>query len=663
MDNRVKYFTDNCWKDFFQHVNNAVVYIDKSALECLHWYTGDNTIKRLQYAGVVAVRELLMHNFGDAEVKKATKAVFVYTSANPDFYQHTLETIINMNRFQECTIICAAHSSVLKYGSNSKSDYIDSYDCLKHDVIRWMSSRLGEKMDQAPVATIMFRPIFIASINENLFVTPPFWKLMPPFSTEDRCEEFKENVDHFVSSLHSMFTNFNLREDIYYFGQLSENVAEKLEKLPAAVDRRKRLTGKTAGVSLILVDRTLDLCVASSHNTESLLGKILSTLPRLPDHQNDIAVDMTVLGPNGDGVENYPRYSAPGCLASNDSNMINQLMKNKQKDVLITLHKLLSDILLSKESPKTRIATRITAHSLEKLVHKLRNVDDLSLILDSSKKLQQVLAVIQALKSNKTSQIELIISLEKLILQNLAVSRDSSSILAQLSNIIKTRATRGLSIENLLGLLVYIYALAGTEIRFIEQQEKQLEEALAEAIYEDGKHDDELITTSDSPITNLSSELFGERVLTEEMSTQIANDIMAKLHRIAEMRKSLQKYKSLMLKPSPQEMAQCIGILQQLVMDLLDPERPEVPDLQCKTFSRITAGFNLLLKGRTKQHPLDNDYIIIYVLGGIVAEEIKIVQDMIVSKKPSSQIIIAGSRLLNPCDVTNHILLKKSGSK
>jgi hypothetical protein len=44
-----------------------------------------------------------------------------------------------------------------------------------------------------------------------------------------------------------------------------------------------------------------------------------------------------------------------------------------------------------------------------------------------------IAAVIQAIKSNKSSQIEFIVSLEKLILQNLAVSGDSSSILSQVN--------------------------------------------------------------------------------------------------------------------------------------------------------------------------------------------------------------------------------------
>lgn len=251
------------------------------------------------------------------------------------------------------------------------------------------------------------------------------------------------------------------------------------------------------------------------------------------------------------------------------------------------------------------------------------------------------------------------ISLEKLILQNVAVSRDSSSILAQLSNIIKTRATRGLTIENLLGLLIHVYALAGTEIHLPEQQEKQLEDALTEAIYNDAKERDGSVHDFDTTETNNNlSKLFDGGPISEETTTRITKEIMKKLQRISTMRGSLQKYKSLMLKPNPQEIAQCVGVLQQLLTDLFDPDKPEIPDLKCKTFSRISAGLNLFMKGRTRQHPTDNDLIIIYVMGGVVVEEVKIFQDIISSQKPNSQAILAGSRLLSPFDVTDHVLFE-----
>lgn len=41
--------------------------------------------------------------------------------------------------------------------------------------------------------------------------------------------------------------------------------------------------------------------------------------------------------------------------------------------------------------------------------------------------------------------------------------------------------------ENLLVLLIYLYAMAGPSIKFSEQQEETLKEALSGAIYEDIK--------------------------------------------------------------------------------------------------------------------------------------------------------------------------------
>ena len=81
-------------------------------------------------------------------------------------------------------------------------------------------------------------------------------------------------------------------------------------------------------------------------------------------------------------------------MASNDKTLMNILITKKQKEVLATMNKILVDILSSKENLKLRenlkskLATRISAHSLEKLVNKFKDVDDLHIISESSKKLQ-----------------------------------------------------------------------------------------------------------------------------------------------------------------------------------------------------------------------------------------------------------------------------------
>lgn len=48
-------------------------------------------------------------------------------------------------------------------------------------------------------------------------------------------------------------------------------------------------------MSVVIVDRTLDLCSPVSVDSKCFLDKMLCALPHLPDHSNDIAVNMSQL--------------------------------------------------------------------------------------------------------------------------------------------------------------------------------------------------------------------------------------------------------------------------------------------------------------------------------------------------------------------------------
>lgn len=84
---------------------------------------------------------------------------------------------------------------------------------------------------------VLFRPIFISSIDNDLLVTPPFSDLLPSLN-DTLMKDSEYTVNHFVSLFHSLFTYLNLKEDIYSMGKFSEYIAEKLEILPAAINRR-----------------------------------------------------------------------------------------------------------------------------------------------------------------------------------------------------------------------------------------------------------------------------------------------------------------------------------------------------------------------------------------------------------------------------------------
>ena len=79
----------------------------------------------------------------------------------------------------------------------------------------------------------------------------------------------------------------------------------------------------------------------------------------------------------------------PGCLATNDINFLNLLLNKKQKDLLLAFNKVLVEMNTIRESPsKTKLATRVSVHSLEKLIHKIRDSESIESLAHSSKLLQ-----------------------------------------------------------------------------------------------------------------------------------------------------------------------------------------------------------------------------------------------------------------------------------
>lgn len=193
------------------------------------------------------------------------------------------------------------------------------------------------------------------------------------------------------------------------------------------------------------------------------------------------------------------------------------------------------------------------------------------------------------------------------------------------------------------------------------QQERQLEESIADAIFEDFQilKENPLLTSKKSTYQLTLSLLEAQDITAaRETSYRIAARIVGTLRSVAEQRSTLQDYRFCTLKPNSRETIRRVSVLEQIIKDIFcsDTSR-ELRDLHQRPYSFISAGFNSILRGKTKHRPCDNPYVVIYIVGGFTVEEAKIIQEIVSVhgiKKPSS-VILAGSRLLNPLDIVNKI--------
>nr|CAD7263734.1 unnamed protein product [Timema shepardi] len=425
---------------------------------------------------------------------------------------------------------------------------------------------------------------------------------------------------------------------------------------------KQYLTSASNACSLILVDRTLDLCSATRHDSDSVLDRILAVLPRLPGHSNDVAVNMSPICSAKTETAITDNLIPPGCLSQPNSEQCLQifesLVSKRQKDVLLSLHQHLAVTTpSSREERGPKLATRVTPMTLDKQVGAFKNHPDK--IAQCAGLLQQTLAVTQTLRSARVAQLEVIVSVEKLLLQNLGTSRDGAAVLAQVTQLIKTRRERNLPLEDLLVVLVHLYSLAGTDITFSSQTEMLVQAAVQAALFQDRETLEGFLSTfaveqlnTTSALDNYATEAV-ESNMDEEAVGEVTLHIFNKLKSAAKSRKDLTKYRSLFESRGSSQPAAHTGLLRQLVADLLDPARPELPDLSCKSAGLkelLKTGFSLLLNMPRQQHPLDHPMVVIFVVGGITAQEVRHIQEAVADSGLATKVLVGSTRLITPLD-------------
>ncbi|XP_053609312.1 sec1 family domain-containing protein 2-like [Plodia interpunctella] len=646
MSTSVRDFSKAWWSEVYNRIIGAAVFLDDASAECLHW---DGGLFNLLLGGAVSVKTLSPFETSKKEHKKA---VFI-TQATSTQLQTVCEIIRNSN-FIHCILISCVSLDVVYLELNEGKDVSDIVAAGRApaEATKLLEGMLQDAIGKTQCMTeVVHIPIFTISPTNVVFLTPPYQKLYPlfdgklmPESTSMDLYTLSSNersqVRRLASGINSMFDSMNLKEDIFYMGAFSSLVAGVLENSPVCLARRKNCSSPA---SLIIIDRTLDLCGVTSHTMESVLDKVMAVLPRFPGHSNEVAVDMSALCQANVINISEDLQLGPGCLFHADDEgcvqTFEHMINKSQKEVMFDLYNKLSKIDVQK-SPSPKTLMKVTPQSVEKIVNASKG--NYEVISRHSGVLQQAAAVVHTLKSPRRSQIELLMSLERQVQQSLAASGDSTSVLHQISQLIKTRKERQLPLDSLLALTVHVYSLTGTEVSFSKQHEDSLQETLSVAIFEEHKS------------------LFpGEAgFASPEECDDLAGKLVARLKDVAQMRSSLNKYRSV-LQPREGGGSGCSGVAQQLLEDLLHHQRPPT-DLRARPHSHplLRTGLNLLTskKPRSSKHPFDNPTVIMFVVGGITAEECKRLHRSVITSGVDNTVLIASTKFVTPVEAMRDVL-------
>uniref|UniRef100_T1J9Z1 Sec1 family domain-containing protein 2 n=1 Tax=Strigamia maritima TaxID=126957 RepID=T1J9Z1_STRMM len=609
----VKFLSNKWWNTICKKLTGSIVFIDSSAAECLHWCGGLN---RLWSAGANDVKEFSSFESGTSTQKKS---VFILTKPIIDITETTLNDVIRNSNFEHCIILTTVHPSVQKFAIHDNDDIRSESEILqqiKDNIVRWMGNT-------SYIVEIECHPIFLASLCPVLFITPTFSRLFPTLTTDldlpslpRKASELElqnlpknlmmELMVTFVHCFNNLLEELNVKEDFFTIGQFSKLIASQLDALPAAKTRRKSASSK---ISVLFIDRTLDLVGPTSHGIDTLMDRIMNMLPKLPNHSTDVAIDMYPLcaAPKLPDTE----LIAPGCLAPdiNDTegaSVLNSLMLKKHKESLMEMNRHLVEAVTKEKltSSKPLKVGRLNADTLENHLKLFKcKIEPISHHFGL---LQQASAVIQSLKHSNNSHMDQLYGIEKGLLHSLEEEIVGANALAQIIQLIETRKDRSLNVNDILILLIHVYSLV---------------------------------------VSDLEDEFYIEK-------------LFSKLQDIGRARQDLKKYR-LIFEPGGRAQPACyMPLLRQVVDDIFHPQRPEIPDIEYKSMGlrdMFKSGISLFLNVN-KPQPSDNPMFLLFVVGGLTSSEVRLLKDTISARKPNLPVLIGTTHITKPEDILNHLL-------
>lgn len=94
-------------------------------------------------------------------------------------------------------------------------------------------------------------------------------------------------------------------------------------------------------------------------------------------------------------------------------------------------------------------------------------------------------------------------------------------------------------------------------------------------------------------------------------------------------------------------------LLKQVLEEIFHAGRPDSLDIE-HVSSGLTdllkTGFSMFMKV-SRPHPSDHPLLILFMVGGVTASEVRMVKDLISAQKPNFQVIVMSTKLLKPVDI------------
>ena len=603
---------------------------------------------------------------------KFKKAVFILSGPVIGSTKTTVQSIIqNSAGLEYVVLVTNCHPSLQTWaqfpGRDWSNDDRTGFDQLEEQLLMWMGNVNF-------TAEIFHIPVFLISLTPRLLLTPAYSRLFPllepdlvraaalwrtlhpghqvPASGPGDWPllplEVQVSLREVVSSLHSLLATLGAREEIWSVGGLARQLGDQLEAWSPARNRRRTAENR---VSLVLVDRSLDLASGVMYGGESLLSRATQVLDRLPGHTTDVGVSLARLFGITETSEEETECLLPASLASpglcpaTEEQELDSLVFDTEKDCLGLLYKNLLDKSPKKVNSPSKKYVNIS--SLDSVLKDFSG--DYDSILDNLGTVSRASCAVQCAKVEKRDVRRK--KMQSLMSQvTRTMCEGGKRVLDDMTDLVRGRRDASLRLDDILALLVFVYSSSDVRDAFPQDEEERLRSVLGEALLKDGAQNNL------GPVFEELCINEGGDTLDEVVALNVVNSVWERLAALKQARQELGSYQSLI-----NYEGEFTGLLGQLLADLYHEDRREVTCLHHHAGESLGAmlrsGLGWLASAPAKPHPRENPWVLVFVLGGVTPREAAESQRLVTGV---GRLSLAGTRLLAPSDSLHMTFINNS---
>ena len=598
----------------------------------------------------------------------AKKAVFILSGPISGASKVSLQAIIENSSLEYVVLISNCHPSVETWSQYPARDWNTEdragYDQLEQNILAWMGNVNF-------TAEILFFPLFLISLTPRLLLTPGYsslspllepdlvkagalWRslhpansLPPPAGHWDGLPlELQTKMRSLVASLHCLLATLGAREDIWSVGSMAGQLADQLESWSLARNRRRTAENR---LSLILVDRTLDLASGVVQGGDSVLARAVTSLDRLPGHTVDLGLSLAPLfGMNqncGQDCLVPASLASPGINIDREEEELESLIFSPEKDCLTVLHKNLTE-----NSPKNKLPSPsrkfLNLSSLEAVLRDFTG--DYEAILAN---LSTVSRATAAVKGGRGERGEVRRKVQSLMSQlGRTMCEGGGRVLTDLTHLVRARKDSSLRLDDILQLLVFVYSSVDVRDNLAGEEEERLKSVLGEALLHDGGRGEAGEVLQELCVRHSQGDL------DELVALNVVNTVWERLEGLRTVRADLGSYESLINCDG-----EFSGVLGRLMGDIYHEDRREVSCLHHHATEGLGAmlrsGLGWLGSAPSKPHPRQNPWILVLVVGGVTPGELLDCQARL---QGVGRLTVASTRLLSPGDTLSMTFLNNN---